>query len=219
MLTTIIKSILCFLGPNIDDIFILVFFFSQLNNVTKKRHIIIGEYLAVITLLLASIAASWSVSVIPIDYIGVLGIIPIYLGIKSFVRYKKGDDLEEEDEIVRSGKLERKLLSKFKYNGFLINAATIKIFCLTIANGGDSIASYTTLFTGLNAANIIVAIITSLIMVGIWCLLTLKLVQLPYIQKVIKKYGKIIVPIVFILLGIIILMDTGFISNIISFIK
>jgi cadmium resistance protein CadD (predicted permease) len=79
----IVTSLLAFVSTNIDDIFILTLFFG--NKRFKTREIIIGQYLGIISLIAISFVASLAGLVIDKMYIGLLGLLPIYLGIKGFI--------------------------------------------------------------------------------------------------------------------------------------
>ena len=95
MISTVIIAFISFISTNIGDIFILMLFFSQINNVMKRRHIVIGQYLGIGVLITISIIGSLGVSVIPHEYVGLLGLVPIYLGIKTYIDYRK----ESKDNI------------------------------------------------------------------------------------------------------------------------
>ena len=89
MISTIITAFVSFASTNIDDIFILTLFFSQINNNIKIKHIVIGQYLGIGLLLIISIIGALGVSVAPSEYVGFLGLVPIYLGVKAYFDYKK----------------------------------------------------------------------------------------------------------------------------------
>jgi cadmium resistance protein CadD (predicted permease) len=77
----IIASIIAFATTNLDDIFILTLFFSNSGYTTKN--VILGQYLGISTLIAISFVGSFIGLIIDPKYIGLLGLIPIYMGIKS----------------------------------------------------------------------------------------------------------------------------------------
>ena len=85
------------------------------------RDIVIGQYLGFALLVLISLLATFGVTLIPDQWVGLLGLIPMYLGVKLFI---KGED-EDEGNILSN-------LNKF--NKFYLSVAFI-----TFANGGDNI--------------------------------------------------------------------------------
>ena len=68
MFSTVITAFVSFASTNIDDLFVLMLFFSQINNVMKRRHIVIGQYLGIVTLTTISIIGALGVSIIPHEY-------------------------------------------------------------------------------------------------------------------------------------------------------
>lgn len=95
LVTTIISSFMAFTSTNIDDIFILLFLFSQVKTgVIKKEgrtvrektkmkelYIVIGQYLGFSVITVLSIIGSLSSFFIPVSWIGLLGFVPIYMGL------------------------------------------------------------------------------------------------------------------------------------------
>ncbi|WP_454053061.1 cadmium resistance transporter [Clostridium sp. Marseille-Q7071] len=217
MISTIIMAFVSFISTNIDDIFILMIFFSETSDVMKTHHIVIGQYLGIGALIIISIIGSLGVSIIPYEYIGILGFVPMYLGIKAYVDYKKKSKSEENiayrqvkdiennkfEEITNTEIREQKTFSRR-----FINSAVIKVFSVTFANGGDNIGIYIPLFTRMDLVNIIVTVIIFMFLIGIWCFIALKLSKHLLVQKFIEKYRHIFVPIIFIMLGIFILIDS-----------
>lgn len=55
----------------------------------KRRHIVIGQYLGIGALTTISIIGALGVSLIPHEYVGLLGLVPIYLGIDAYFDHKK----------------------------------------------------------------------------------------------------------------------------------
>ncbi len=74
---TAIASITSFAATNIDDIAILMLFFAQLNTTFRPKHIVIGQYLGFIALILISLPGFFGGLILPRYWIGLLGLIPI----------------------------------------------------------------------------------------------------------------------------------------------
>lgn len=204
MIWTILSAIGAFLVTNIDDIFVLMLLFSQVKTKVESdgrsdlkrkgvapRDIVVGQYLGFSLLVLLSLLGTFGVMLIPEKWVGLLGLIPIYLGIKLFI---KGED-EDEDAI---------LSGLGRFHTFFLNVAFI-----TFANGGDNIGIYVPFFSTLNTGELIITVITFLVMVAVWCLLGYRLARFRYVSETLEKYGRWIIPIVFVGLGIYIMMETG----------
>lgn len=222
MIDAIIKAIISFVSTNIDDIFVLMLLFSQVSVVMKKSHIIIGQYLAIGTLTTISIIGAFGVSVIPKEYIGLLGLAPIFIGIKTWIDHRKEDNKIEDTNATELPKDQNNEVREICYteNSIMtliksfINPAIVKVFCVTLANGGDNIGIYIPLFSSMTLSDILVTVIIFALLIWFWCFIASNLVEHPLVQKNIEKYKDIFVPIIFIGLGIFILMESGTINYI-----
>ena len=207
LISTVITAIVSFASTNIDDLFLLILFFSQINNVMKKRHIIIGQYLGIGALTTISIIGALGVSVISPKYVGLLGLVPIYLGIKTYVDYKKeikdnGDTGQRELQNRENSKLEdtadtQRNRIKIFIKSF-ISPSIVKVFSVTFANGGDNLGVNIPLFTSMSLVGILVTVIIFILLTALWCFIALKLTERPFVQRNIEKYKNIFVPIIYI---------------------
>lgn len=215
MISTIITALVSFFSTNIDDIFILMLFFSQVNKDIKVKHIVIGQYLGIGALTAISIAGALGISIIPQEYVGLLGLVPIYLGIKEYIEYKKEikNNVEEEvqdteeniQEQVVLNQENKTLVSIRKF----ISPNILKVAGVTIANGGDNIGIYIPVFSNMKLYSILITVIVFLLLTGVWCFIGFKLVEHPFVNKNIEKYKHIFVPIIFIVLGVLIILESG----------
>ena len=92
---------MAFATTNIDDIFILLVLFSQVRTevirkegravrekaTRKKLYIVIGQYLGFSMIIFLSIIGSLSSFFIPVSWIGLLGFVPIYMGVKDYCHF------------------------------------------------------------------------------------------------------------------------------------
>ncbi|WP_346962074.1 cadmium resistance transporter [Clostridium sp.] len=229
MISTIITAFISFASTNIDDIFILMLFFSQINNGVEKRHIIIGQYLGIILLITISIIGALGVSLIPSEYVGLLGLVPIYLGVKAYIDHKKDHKKDHKNnvdisqrQIQNSEDLELRKITDIKEEGILsfvmkfINPSAVKVLGLTFANGADNIGIYIPLFSSMSLRDIFITVIVFMFLTALWCFIGMKLAEYSLIQRIIEKYKNIFIPIVFIGLGIFILIESETISFIIK---
>ena len=83
MLQTIFSAIAVYISTSIDYLFILLIIFSQSQTKRGLRQIYFGQYLGTGILVAVSLFAAYVLNFIPQDWIiGLLGLIPIYLGIR-----------------------------------------------------------------------------------------------------------------------------------------
>lgn len=79
------EGLIAFIATNIDDIIVLLLFFSQINADFRRRHIVIGQYLGFTTIVLASLPGFFGGLIVPREWIGLLGLLPITIGVKQLV--------------------------------------------------------------------------------------------------------------------------------------
>ena len=182
-----------FAATNIDDIFVLMIFFSSLSY--PIRHIILGQYLGIGSLIGISIVGSFISLIVPTYVIGLMGIAPIAIGVKHLIENRRKDNTSSK-YVVEDKK-------NMAYLSFLSVAA------VTFSNGGDNIGVYVPLFSKYNAIGEI-TVLTSvfLAMTAVWCTSAYYFVNHPIIASRIRRVGNIVLPFVLIGLGIYIIMDS-----------
>ncbi|MDK7667440.1 MULTISPECIES: CadD family cadmium resistance transporter [Cytobacillus] len=216
LILIIISALGAFIVTNIDDIFVLMMLFSMarsqsktsngqtVNNVSKRinsRDIVIGQYLGFALLVLISLLATFGITLLADQWVGLLGLIPMYLGVRLFI---KGEDDDDDNILSRLN----------KFNKFYLSVAFI-----TFANGGDNIGIYVPIFSTLETNQLIITVVTFFIMVAIWCLLGYRLARFRFVSETLEKYGRWIIPIVFIGLGIYIMLENELFTSLINLFK
>ena len=202
---TIISAIGVYISTSIDYLIILIILFAQLSQNKQKWHIYAGQYLGTGLLVGVSLVAAYVVNFVPEAWmVGLLGLIPIYLGIR-FAIVGEGEEEEEEEIIER--------LEQSKANQLFWT-----VTLLTISSGGDNLGIYIPYFASLDWAQTLVALLVFAIGVLIFCELSRVLSSIPLISETIEKYKRIIVPLVFILLGLYIMYESGTIETFLNFI-
>ncbi|HGR5113734.1 TPA: CadD family cadmium resistance transporter [Streptococcus pneumoniae] len=196
----IISAIGVYISTSIDYLIILIILFAQLSQNKQKWHIYAGQYLGTGLLVGASLVAAYVVNFVPEEWmVGLLGLIPIYLGIRFAI---VGEDAEEEEEEI----IERLEQSK-------ANQLFWTVTLLTIASGGDNLGIYIPYFASLDWSQTLVALLVFVIGIIIFCEISRVLSSIPLIFETIEKYERIIVPLVFILLGLYIMYENGTIET------
>ena len=187
MLTTILLAAVSYVGTNLDDIFLLTLFFSEAKTKSARLCIILGQSLGILILYGVSVLGALGLSFLPEKYVGLLGVLPILLGIKAIFSHE-----DEAEGSKRSA------------------GNALRVTLVALANGADNIGVYVPLFTGLSLAEIALTGIVFLVMTGLWCMLGKKLSDLPWLRRFLVRYKRIIVPLVLILLGVFLLADVFF---------
>lgn len=201
MLSTIAAAAGLFVATNIDDIVVLTVLFAVAARGTSQLRgwqIVAGQYLGLITLIAVSFLAALGLTIVPDEWVGLLGLIPLAIGVLALARTLrgKGDDDEAESALKAVG---------------LLGVAGI-----TIANGGDNIAIYTPVFRTMSTADTLITIAVFLVLLAAWCLLARAIGTNENVTQALEKVEHWLVPVVFIGLGVFILFESGTLAHIAS---
>lgn len=205
LVSAISTSAVAFSATNIDDIIILLLFFAQINANFRPRNIIFGQYLGFIILIILSLPGFFGGLIIPQHWIGLLGLLPIAIGISSLVN-RQEDSLEEI--IPETAQSEASTITSF------FSPQTYSVAAVTIANGSDNISVYMPLFASSNLNSFLVIISLFFLLLGVWCYAAYKLTHQKAIADILTHYGNNLVPFVLIGLGAFIVLKTQALSPI-----
>jgi cadmium resistance protein CadD (predicted permease) len=177
-------SISAFISTNIDDLFLLVGFFSDQS--FSRSHIFGGQILGMATIVAISLAAAFAaLTILPVD-MGLLGIVPMAIGIGKLVRLGK---IKKEQQPAAVG--------------------VLQVAAITIVNGGDNIAAYTPIFANQKAEEMTATLMIFAALTLVWCFAALWLVRRAAVGKPLRRYGHVLLPFILIGLGGLILYRSG----------
>jgi cadmium resistance transport/sequestration family protein len=203
LLTAVPTGLTAFTATNLDDIVILLLFFSQVNAVFRRRHIVAGQYLGFGTLVLASLPSFFGSFILPRPWIGLLGIVPIAIGISRLLNQDADESADEQE----AQQPEKSWFSSF------ISPQTYSVAAVTFANGGDNIGIYVPLFASSSWESLVAILGVFFSLVGVWCYTAYQLTRVPAIAQALTHYGNHLVPFVLIGLGVLILVDSHTLEN------
>jgi cadmium resistance transport/sequestration family protein len=202
----LIAGFTSFVATNIDDVLILLLFFSQVNASFRPRHIVTGQYLGFAVLILASLPGFFGGLLISKAWIGLLGFLPIAIGIIQLLdRDEDETEVQAVSDDLNLPKSQIPILSKLIN---LLAPQSYQVAAVTVANGGDNIGIYVPLFASSNLASLGVILGVFFVLVGVWCSIADQLARHPAIAPVLTRYGQAIVPFVLIGLGVYILLES-----------
>ncbi|PPG50927.1 cadmium transporter [Rathayibacter sp. AY1G1] len=194
MIGTIAAAIGLFAATNIDDIVVLtVLFLASARGSLPGWKVVAGQYLGFATLVAISVVAAAGLTIIPDEWVGLLGLIPLAIGLYGLIRTlrSRGDDDDDDDE------------SSISAVGLLGVAG------ITIANGADNISRYTPVFRTSPIADTVVTIIVFFLLVAVWCLIARVVGTNKTVTELLERVEHWLVPAVFIGLGLFILIESG----------
>jgi cadmium resistance protein CadD (predicted permease) len=186
-------AIALFASTNIDDMFVLVGFFSDPK--FRQKEVVTGQFVGIAVLFVLCLAGSLLTLVISRAYVGLFGIVPIALGVMKLVdlfrnRSAKQEELEHP---TKSGKFAR----------------STAVALITLANGADNIGVYLPTFAIHSWYQIGIFAVVFALMTGLWCFFAHWLVHHPSIGAPIRHYGHRTTPAVLIGLGALIMYEAG----------
>ncbi|MBW4684518.1 MAG: cadmium resistance transporter [Komarekiella atlantica HA4396-MV6] len=203
LITTLLVGISAFIATNIDDIVILLLLFSQLNSSFRRRHIIAGQYLGFTVLVITSLPGLFGGLVIPPNLIGLLGLVPVAIGISNLIN--REEDTSQEVIVATTEYQDINTASIF-------NTQTYSVAAITIANGSDNISVYMPLFASSSLANFVIIIGVFFILIALWCYLADKFTYQTKFANILSQYSSYIFPFALIGLGCLIVLKTGSLS-------
>ncbi|NQG20377.1 CadD family cadmium resistance transporter [Streptococcus suis] len=194
MIQNVVTSIILYSGTAVDLLIILMLFFAKRKSRKDIINIYLGQFLGSVSLILLSLLFAFVLNYIPSkEILGLLGLIPIFLGLKVLLL---GDS--DGEAIAKDG------LRKDNKNLIFLVAMITFASC-----GADNIGVFVPYFTTLNLANLIVTLLTFLVMIYLLVFSAQKLAQVPSVGETLEKYSKWFIAVVYLGLGIYILIENN----------
>ena len=194
MIQNVVTSIILYSGTAVDLLIILMLFFAKRKSRKDIINIYLGQFLGSVSLILLSLIFSFVLNYIPSkEILGLLGLIPIFLGLKVLLL---GDS--DGEAIAKDG------LRKDNKNMIFLVAMITFASC-----GADNIGVFVPYFTTLNLANLIVALFTFLVMIYLLVFSAQKLAQVPSVGETLEKYSRWFIAVVYLGLGMYILIENN----------
>lgn len=194
MIQNIVTSIILYSGTAVDLLIILMLFFAKRKSRKDIINIYLGQFLGSVSLILLSLLFAFVLNYIPSkEILGLLGLIPIFLGLKVLLL---GDS--DGEAIVKDG------LRKDNKNLIVLVAMITFASC-----GADNIGVFVPYFITLNLANLIVVLLTFLVMIYLLVFSAQKLAQVPSVGETLEKYSRWFIAVVYLGLGMYILIENN----------
>ena len=204
MIQTIVTAAILYIVTALDLLVILLMFFARAKTRKEYRDIYIGQYVGSVALIVVSLFFAFVLNYVPEKWIlGLLGLIPIYLGIKVAIY----DDCEGEKRAKKE--LNEKGLSKL--------VGTVAI--VTIAScGADNIGLFVPYFVTLSVTDLLITLFVFLILIFFLVFTAQKLANIPGVGEIVEKFSRWIMAVIYIALGLFIIIENDTIGTILGFI-
>jgi len=182
-------AVVVYASTNIDDLLILAVFFADPR--VRIGAVIAGRFIGLAVLALVSAGAALLAMAVPGEWLALLGLVPLALGLRLLPALWGGGNDAGPDDAPAAPR-----------DGFFAQAFTVA--GVTLANGGDNLGVYIPLFATAPQA-IITYVLVFAVMTAAWCALGYLAVNNPLIGSQIRRHGHVLLPVVLIALGLYIL--------------
>jgi cadmium resistance protein CadD (predicted permease) len=181
MVDLVLGAIGVFVVTNIDGLVLLTILFAS--STTSPRAVVVGQYLGLTILVAISAIAAASLVIVPRRWVGLLGAIPLALGIRGLAR--RHDPAPAAPMV-----------------------GVLAVTALVLSDGADNLAVYTPVFRHLGIAPVAVYISIFAACTAIWCGAALVFARHTPIGATIERWEHVLVPIVFVVIGVVLLATT-----------
>ncbi|QBO36679.1 permease [Periweissella cryptocerci] len=194
-------AFLSYIGTTSDYFVILLLIFGIYRG-KLARPVFIGAYVGNFLLVAISVIIAYVLKFIPAEWmLGLLGIIPIVMGIKGYF-----SDDDEADEAAET-------LAKANPKKIITNVVMITL----AACGADNMAMYIPFFANTDFKYVPAILVMFLIILTVVIFAAYHLTLLPPVHAFFEKYGEIATSAIYILLGLYVLIDAGTITHLLAF--
>jgi len=152
-----------------------------------RWHVWVGQYVGIGALVAISVAAAAGLRLVPDRWVGLLGAIPFGLGLVGLVRAWRDPD-GDEPPVMASG--------------------LVSVTALAIANGGDNVAVYAPAFRAIGWSGTAISIVVFAVCLGAMCAAGDWLGASRPIVALVERWGRWLVPLVFMVIGVVIFAET-----------
>ena len=182
-----------FISTNLDNLLLLATMYSR-----YYRHpwtVTAGYFVGMNLIAAITIAVGLVGEFIPVAYLGLLGVIPMLMGVLALWKlYRHSQSAGEVDST---------------YAGNSVLAIFFALVTIQLSNGADTIITFSTLYADSSSPSDFVVAPTFFTMVGIFSLLAFYSVKHPRLSYVLVRYGQYVTPFILMLVGFYIFSNTA----------
>lgn len=197
MLSLALLAIAAYAATNVDNLFVLLAFLAEAG--AERRRVVVGQYAGSLVLIAGSLVLAALLTHLPAGYVGLLGILPICVGLsKAWERFGPRHARSQDDDLPESvGK------SGSARSGAPAGSGSSwwTVACVALANGSDNVAVYVPLYASHSHGDRAFISLVFVAMIGLWCVAAVQLVEHPLLGAPIRRYGTALLPPILLTIG------------------
>jgi cadmium resistance protein CadD (predicted permease) len=192
-------AVALFAATNVDDLVVLTLLSASARASGRPRRweIWAGQYLGFAVLVGLSLAAGRGLSLIPSRWLWLLALIPLAVGVVMLAAAIRA---ERSGEKVAPALARGPGLPDVRWLSWM--AGVVGVGTLTVVDGADNLAAYTPVFATADAGRITVTLVVFAVGVAVWCAAGALLTRHHRITDALQRYGRWILPVAFIFIGL-----------------
>jgi cadmium resistance protein CadD (predicted permease) len=210
LIETIKIGLAAAVATTFDDNIYLTGFFSEVNRTFRPKHVVVGELIGFTALISISLVGFLIGLAISSDWIGLLGILPILIGLNNLrlLIVNKDESVENKSANLKQNARFRGFDSRERSLLDIIqDRQTYRVSAVTISNGGNNLGIYIPLFASSSLQSLAVIVPICYLIVCTWLFMYYYLTRTPGIALVLSRYASKLFPFVLMWLGLRIILD------------
>lgn len=190
MAATVLLAVGLFASTDIDNFVVLTAFYADRSYRTPQ--VTAGFLLGVSVIVAISAGGGAAAAAVPHRYVGLLGLVPLTLGVVKLRALRRGPQPAESETRGGSGR-HRPLV----------------VALVTVGNGGDNIAVFVPVFAASSVGNSVVIVAVFAVAAVVWCVAARLLARSARTGRVVSRVSHVVIPLVYLGLGTSILVFSG----------
>jgi cadmium resistance protein CadD (predicted permease) len=210
LIETIKIGLAAAVATTFDDNIYLTGFFSEVNRTFRPKHVVVGELIGFTALISISLVGFLIGLAISSNWIGLLGILPILIGLNNLrlLIVNKDESVENKSANLKQNARFRGFDSRERSLLDIIqDRQTYRVSAVTISNGGNNLGIYIPLFASSSLQSLAVIVPICYLIVCTWLFMSYHLTRTPGIALVLSRYASKLFPFVLMWLGLRIILD------------
>jgi len=192
VLTIIAVSAGAFIATNLDNLILLIALYSRYEN--HPRTVTAGYIGGMVLIGAICLVIGFGGALIPISYLGMLGVIPVFMGVMGLLQLFRSRQVEVNTRFAMESSRKTIFLA---------------VLITQLSNGADSIITFSVFLADSTPATDYLIALTFLVMIGIYAGVAIYSLNHRKLSNFLDRYGRYVTPLILILVGVYIITNTA----------